>query len=135
MRRFLCASPAYFAARGRPESPADLAGYSCVTFEAPAAADTWPFHIGNSEVSVPIHSRLTASAATVAIDAATVRLGITRVLSYRVASAVRAGALFLVLTNFEPAPWPVNFVYAGGGCCRRSCGHFSIFRRHACGLS
>ena len=34
-------------------------------------------------------------------------------LSYQIANAVRAGALAIVLREFEPAPWPVSLVYAG----------------------
>jgi hypothetical protein len=37
------------------------------------------------------------------------------VLSYQVASALRAGTLALALRKFEPAPWPVSLVHAGQG--------------------
>lgn len=40
---------------------------------------------------------------------------LTRVLSYMIDDARRAGALEVVLEPFEPTPWPVNVVYAGGG--------------------
>jgi DNA-binding transcriptional LysR family regulator len=33
-------------------------------------------------------------------------------MSYKMESASRAGALQIVLEEFEPAPWPVNIVYA-----------------------
>ena len=51
--------------------------------------------------------------AEAAIDAATAGLGITRVLSYQIANAVRAGTLTLALQKFESAPWPVSLVHAG----------------------
>ncbi len=38
---------------------------------------------------------------------------ITRVLSYQIASAARAGALTIVLQEFEPEPSPVRLVYTG----------------------
>ena len=113
-RHVECGSPAYFAQRGTPERPADLNRHSCVTFEGLAAADRWTFRMGKSDVSVAIRSRLAVNTATAAIDAAVAGLGITRVLSYQVANAVRAGALTVVLADFEPAPWPVSLVYAGG---------------------
>jgi DNA-binding transcriptional LysR family regulator len=53
--------------------------------------------------------------AEAAIDAAIAEVGITRVLSYQVASALRAGTLALALREFEPKPWPVSLVYAGQG--------------------
>jgi DNA-binding transcriptional LysR family regulator len=114
IRRVVCGSPDYFAKRGTPESPADLGKHSCVSFEPEMSSDKWIFGIGKSDISVPIHSRLVVNTATAAIDAAIAGVGITRVLSYQVASAVRGGALTVVLTEFEPTPWPVSLVYAGG---------------------
>ena len=70
--------------------------------------------MGKSDLLIPIHSRLVVNTATAAINAAIAGLGITRVLYYQVASAVRAGALTVVLPGFEPTPWPVSLVYAGG---------------------
>jgi DNA-binding transcriptional LysR family regulator len=113
IRRVVCGSPDYFAARGRPQCPRDLAGHDCVTFEGLASADSWSFTVGRSVVSIPIHSRLVATTATAAIDAAIAGLGATRVLSYQIPSAVRAGALTVVLPEFEPTPWPVSLVYPG----------------------
>ena len=40
-------------------------------------------------------------------------MGITRVLSYQVDKAAQSGALTKVLTKFESAPMPINFVYPG----------------------
>lgn len=113
IRRVACASPAYFAQRGTPMSPHDLATHDCVTFEGFMAPGAWTFRMGRSDVSVAVHSRLIVNTAEAAIDAAIAGLGITRVLSYQVAAPVRAGALGLVLEEFEPAPWPVSLVYAG----------------------
>jgi len=64
---------------------------------------------------VPIHSRLVVNTADAAIAAAIAGAGITRVLSYQVADAVRAGALEIVLQEFEPAAWPVSLVYPSQG--------------------
>ena len=77
--------------------------------------DGWKFVVGKSTVSVAIHSRLSVNTAEGAIDAAVAAVGVTRVLSYQVASALRAGTLALALRKFEPAPWPVSLVHAGQG--------------------
>jgi len=114
IRPVVCASPAYFAARGTPQRPGDLAAHDCVTFEVLTAPDAWTFPIGKSQTSVAIHSRLVVTTAEAAIDAAIAGVGITRVLSYQVASAIRAGLLALALEAFEPAPWPVSLVHGGG---------------------
>jgi DNA-binding transcriptional LysR family regulator len=109
--RVLCGSPAYFAERGIPKSPAELRTHACITFHGLMAADSWKFRAGKSTVSVAIHSRLTVNTAEAAVDAAVAGLGVTRVLSYQAASALRAGKLVLALRAFEPAPWPVSIVY------------------------
>lgn len=114
MRRVVCASPAYFSARGKPKSPAELSAHDCVTFEGLTAPTAWTFKIGKSTTSVAIHSRLLVNTAEAAIDAAIAGVGITRVLSYQVAGAIRAGKLMVALQEFEPAPWPISLVYGGG---------------------
>ena len=111
IRRVVCASPDYFAGRGIPEGPVDLAAHDCVTFDALMSSKEWTFGNGKSTLSVPIHSRLTVNTAEAAIDAAIAGIGITRVLSYQVAEPIRAGALTIVLQEFEPEPWPLSLVY------------------------
>jgi DNA-binding transcriptional LysR family regulator len=114
IRRVVYASPAYFSARGTPQKPSELSAHDCVIFEALMAPDVWIFAMGRSEVSVPIHSRLVVNTAEAAIDAAIAGVGITRVLSYQVATAIRAGMLAIALQEFERASSPVNLVYGGG---------------------
>jgi DNA-binding transcriptional LysR family regulator len=112
---FIAGSPAYFAERGTPKSPDELSTHDCITFEGLMSPNAWKFAVGKSTMSVAIHSRLIVNTAEAAIDAAIAGVGITRVLSYQVASALRAGTLALVLRKFEPMPWPVSLVYAGQG--------------------
>jgi DNA-binding transcriptional LysR family regulator len=111
----VCASPDYFAARGTPRRPADLAAHDCVTFEGPIAPDIWAFASGETAATIPIRPRLIVNTAEAAVDAAVAGLGVTRVLSYQAAEALSAGTLALALQDFEPPPSPVSLVYAGQG--------------------
>jgi DNA-binding transcriptional LysR family regulator len=113
IRRVLCASPSYLAERGTPKQPADLAAHDCITFEGMTAPESWTFPSGTSETTVAIRSRLVVNTAEAAIDAAKAGIGVTRVLSYQAASALRDGALVLALEAFEPPPLPVNLVHVG----------------------
>ena len=113
--RVVCGSPDYFAERGTPRSPGELSTHDCITFEGLTSPDAWTFAAGKSTVSVALHSRLVVNTAEAAIDAAIAGIGLTRVLSYQVASAIRAGTLAVALREFEPPPWPVSLVYAGQG--------------------
>jgi DNA-binding transcriptional LysR family regulator len=113
VRRVVCASPAYLAAHGVPARPQDLAAHACVTFEVLASMRAWVFGSGKSALSVPVRSRLTVNTAQAAIAAATLGVGLVRVLSYQVADAVRAQSLRIVLEEFESAPLPVSLVHTG----------------------
>lgn len=113
IRRVVCGSPAYFAARGRPEAPADLGRHDGIIFEGMTSPGVWTFPTGKSETSVAVHSRLVVTTAEAAIDAAIAGVGIARVFSYQAAAAVRAGTLAVVLADYEPPQWPVSLVHAG----------------------
>ena len=113
IRRVVCASPRYVAEHGMPRRPEDLAAHRCITFEGLTAPDVWTFAAGKATRSVAIHSRLVVNTAEAAIDAALAAVGITRVMSYQAASAVRDGTLVLALRSFEPKPIPVSLVHAG----------------------
>ena len=113
VRLVTCASPAYFAERGTPEKPSDLALHDCVTFTGLMSSGVWNFRSGKSELTIPIRSRVSVNTAEAAIDAAIASVGVTRVLSYQVAGAVRAGSLAIALRDFELEPWPVSLVHSG----------------------
>lgn len=113
--RVVCGSPAYFAERGTPKRPNELSKHDCITFNGLTSPEAWIFLSGKGTISVAVHSRLIVNTAEAAIDAAITGLGITRVLSYQVADALRTGALLLALREFEPPPVPVSLVHAGQG--------------------
>ncbi|PNG25436.1 LysR family transcriptional regulator [Methylocella silvestris] len=113
VRRVICASPAYFAARGAPLRPEDLSAHDCISFEAMTSSTQWRFGAGKARQSVPVHSRFVVNTAEAAIEAAIAGVGLTCVLSYQAARALADGSLALALEDFEPPPSPVNLVHAG----------------------
>lgn len=115
IRQVVCGSRTYFAARGRPKRPDQLSKHDCISFDGLTSAHAWKFPAGKSDEFVPIHSRLVVNTAEAAVEAAISGAGITRVLSYQIASAQAAGELDVVLSAFEPRPWPVSVVYTGQG--------------------
>jgi DNA-binding transcriptional LysR family regulator len=115
IRRVVCGSPSYFGERAIPRNPADLTGHDCITFQGLSSPDTWIFRTARGQTSIPVHSRLVVNTASAAIDAAIAGFGITRVLSYQVADAIRAGTLAVVLEKFESTPGPISVVYSGQG--------------------
>jgi DNA-binding transcriptional LysR family regulator len=115
IRRVVCGSPDYFAKHGMPQSPDELTQHQCIRFDALGAANTWVFNAAGVDVSVSIHPRLIVNTAEAAIDAAVASFGVTRVLSYQIASALQSALLSVVLETFEPAAVPVSLVYSRQG--------------------
>lgn len=113
-RPVVCASPAYLAGRGVPDRPEALARHACISFTGLAAASQWPFRAGRMRQTVQVHPRLVVTTAEAAIDAAIAGVGITRVLSYQVAQALKEGRLSIVLADFELEPLPVSLVHLSG---------------------
>jgi DNA-binding transcriptional LysR family regulator len=113
VRTVVCGSPAYLARRGVPATPEELAAHDCISFEVLESRRAWVFGDGTSATSVPVISRLEVNTAEAAIAAATLDVGLVRVLSYQVADAVGNGALDVVLQDYESAPLPVSLVHKG----------------------
>ena len=74
----------------------------------------WPFRVAGETLNVRLEPRLVTTANQAAISAASLGLGLTRVLSYQVAGKVAAGELEIVLEDFELPPMPIHVVYQGG---------------------
>jgi DNA-binding transcriptional LysR family regulator len=114
-RRVVCASPTYLSLHGSPEKPEDVAQHQCVTFTGLGTPDRWTFLSQGIETSIKVRSRLAVNTAEAAIDAAIAGLGLTRVLSYQITAAQRAGQIVTVLQNYEPKVLPVSLVFDGHG--------------------
>jgi len=117
MRTVVCASPKLLAGQGVPKSPEDLAGLPCVNFEFLSPASAWPFRLKSTEgtTDVPIRPCLSVTTAEAAVWAAAQGLGVTRVLHYQCADAIKDGSLRIILANFEVELLPVHLLHAGRG--------------------
>ncbi|MBA4049265.1 MAG: LysR family transcriptional regulator [Sphingomonas sp.] len=109
----ICASPAYLAARGVPQSPKDLADHDCIAFEGLQPARRWPFGSDPAARSIAISPRFAGNTADAVIAAAIAGVGVARLLSYQAAEAIAAGALIPILTDDAPPPMPVHMVHPG----------------------
>lgn len=112
VRRVVCAAPSYLAAHGRPRTPADLTRHRIVAV-AHSGVSEWRF--GHDQgIIVTVKPRLACNVNESAIAAAIDGWGMTRVLSYQVAEALRDGRLETVLEEFEPEPLPIHIVHVEG---------------------
>jgi DNA-binding transcriptional LysR family regulator len=114
IREVVCASPTYLKKRGIPFALDELSAHSCVTFTSLETPREWTFRSGRRVTRIPVRSRLSASNAEAAAEAAIAGLGVTRLLCYQAAPSIKAKRLKLLLRDFEPEPMPVSLVYQGG---------------------
>ncbi len=114
IRRVLCAAPEYLAKHGIPQTPADLAKHQIVAATGVGAGVEWRFAQGESLITQRVKPRLTVNTNDGAIRAVKLQAGIARLLSYQVAPELNDGSLKTVLSDFEPAPWPIHIVHHEG---------------------
>ena len=111
MRRIVVASSGYLKRHGEPRTPRAIASHQTIQFGATAAPPDWHFVEDGSEIRVACTPRLTTNSADAAIQYAAQGGGLTRVLAYQAADAIRGGRLRIVLQEFEEPPLPIHIVY------------------------
>jgi DNA-binding transcriptional LysR family regulator len=114
VRRVLCAAPGYLAARGTPLHPDQLTQHTIISASGVTPLIEWSFQNAGRPFQVRVQPRLVVTTNDGAIAAAAAGLGITRLLSYQLAPQLAAGALEIVLADFELPPLPVHVVHREG---------------------
>jgi len=113
IRWVVCASHEYLERRGEPLEPGELPDHDCIAFEGLQRYREWPFIDANGATQqARINPRFSINTAEGVTGGAAAGLGIARVLSYQAANGVRAGRLIPILSDFAPAPMPVQLVHA-----------------------
>jgi DNA-binding transcriptional LysR family regulator len=111
MRRIVVASPAYLKARGEPKRPEAIPSHDTIQFGATSGLADWRFVEGEKEIRVNYTPRLLTNSADAAVQYAISGGGLTRVLAYQAADALKRGRLKIVLEKFELPRLPINMVY------------------------
>lgn len=105
----LCASPELIQQRGQPEHPKELADWPTVCF-APAG-ETWAFQVEGKRWQQRITPVIRANQIDTQLAAARDGLGLCRVLSYQAQQDFERGTLVPLLSDYDPPPMPVQFVF------------------------
>jgi DNA-binding transcriptional LysR family regulator len=111
MRRIVVASDNYLKQHGEPATPEAIASHQTIQFGAISASADWRFVRDDREIRVTSAPRFSTNSADAAIQYAEQDGGLTRVLAYQAADAIRGGRLRIVLAKFEPPPLPIHIVY------------------------
>lgn len=118
----LCASPALIAQRGAPRHPQELDQWPSICFSP--AGETWQFQVKGVLMEQRIQPVISANHIDTGLAAARDGLGICRVLSYQAQDDIEKGTLIPLLTEFNPPPLPIQFVFPHGRLLAPRVRHF-----------
>jgi len=112
-RWITCGAPAYFAAHGMPNEPADLAAHRCIGY---LAADTgrlreWQFRRGKGSVRLRVACGIAFDSAEAVLASGLAGAGIFQANHLLASKALASGALQQVLAGHEVEGAPVSIVY------------------------
>lgn len=111
-RLVCCASPAYLAGHGFPQSPEDLGSHVCLTYEYSPQKNLWPFRdAGGVDRSVRVDGPVHANNGRFLVELAVAGLAITIEPDFIVGPEVRAGRLVPLLQAFEAGPSNIYLAY------------------------
>lgn len=113
LRTVLCGKPQLFEENGTPRTLDDIADFPLVAVNVPISLAQWRFGAaGTPNLQLPsLSPRLTVTTPEAAAAAAIHGAGITQLLHYQVADAVKAGKLQIVLEDFEPPRVAVHLLH------------------------
>lgn len=113
-RALACASPAYLAEHGEPETPEDLASHNCLVYSY--LADLWRFTAPDGrEIPVAVKGSLRINNGIVLAEAAVAGHGILVTPSFYVAPLLRSGRLKQVLARYKVKEIGIHAVYPQRG--------------------
>lgn len=107
----LCASPAYVARRGAPARPADLTAHDCLNHDFELVRQYWYVRCGNSEVKVPIVSKMISNNGEILRQAAMAGMGIMLRSSYTMQDDLASGRLVRLLPDYCTGTLDVFLAY------------------------
>ncbi|MHB1218969.1 MAG: LysR family transcriptional regulator [Alphaproteobacteria bacterium] len=110
-RRVLCGAPAYFAKRGEPRTPDDLAAHNCLSYAYVSDTDQWQFIDGEGTRAVSVRGNLRANNGDAIRQALLAGLGVAVLPAFIVGPDVQAGRLREVLSDYLPNRASVYAVY------------------------
>lgn len=93
--------------------PVDLKGHACLSYAYAGDANQWRFSRDGRTVTITVDGRLRCNNGEALTWAAVAGLGIVLQPTFILAPALRAGALEVLLTDWEVAPLTINAVWPG----------------------
>jgi DNA-binding transcriptional LysR family regulator len=112
LRMILCASPAYLAAEGRPQTPEDLKSHRCLCYSTNTLTPEWRLQRRDGTPwSLPIKAHLHANNGDVLRVAALAGSGIAFLPNFIVGADLQASTLSSILSEYAPEDVGIYAVY------------------------
>lgn len=111
LRHVVCAAPAYFGAKGRPQTPMELAGHDCVQFSLSGHAGEWEFSRDGETRKVQVTGRYKVTSSLAIRDALCAGFGVSLIPRLYVQDDIAAGRLETALDDWDPVVTQVYAVY------------------------
>lgn len=108
-----CASPAYFAQHGEPQTIEALVEHTCIAYRRPrnGRIREWRFRSGGAIRHVPVNGPSTFNNIDLLIEAAAAGMGIIQVPACYAQPALDTGALVETLTDYKAGGYEISAVY------------------------
>ena len=111
-RAVACASPAYLAQFGEPETPEDLAAHNCLIYSYLSSANVWRFTTPDGrELPVAVNGTFRINNGIVLAEAAVAGHGILLTPAFYVGPLLRQGKLKQILTRYKVKELGIHAVY------------------------
>jgi DNA-binding transcriptional LysR family regulator len=115
VRLHVIASPAYWAARGKPARPEELAMHACIRYANLPTAGVWRFQgPDGGAILAPVSGPLCVNSGTVEIAALCAGVGAARLPDFMIWRDVAAGRLETALESFAPPPLHLHLLSPHG---------------------
>jgi DNA-binding transcriptional LysR family regulator len=111
----VCGAPAYLAAKGTPQTLAELATHNCLgyTMPSPANADRWLFG-ANGDIAAKVSGNLRASNGDALLAAALAGQGLIYQPSFLIGDHLRSGSLVALPLDEKTATLPIHAILPSG---------------------
>lgn len=108
----LCASPAYLARNGRPQTPQDLSAHNCILYTLRDTPRKWHFTAPDgSPLKVEVRGNLDVNHGEAPVVAALAGVGVIHVPSFYVAEHIETGRLVHLLPDYDTVTIPAHALY------------------------
>ena len=105
------AAPSYIERKGRPSTPADLAGHTCIVHDVGSGSNVWTFVVSEGSQQFHVSGGFLANDVSAVRVAARSGYGIALLPLFEVLDDLRSGMLVCMLSEFPAPSIPLSAVY------------------------